>query len=267
MEWLASASAVNLVIIGAFLIAALLIVVRNVKTLKVGKAELSAGERTKDDRKLFIEIMNFTWKLNDGIDEGERFYKKQARREVKERIHSYAVLMKAAYRKKLLEKNPDDYRLTYAAFTEAFDGQFYMKQMLVLMDCYEHNHISDLGDSELKDRARGLYVQISDLFKEMFMESWLEEMCPYEDLRDACFEIEESVNELLFKCLKDIQTTLRQLYRMRTALQNVKNAAYAWTIEKGPLPAKVASLADQFFEPVKGLNADRVNECLEAMRL
>ena len=278
MEWLSKMSTANLIVLGivsliaiGIVAVALVFVVKNIQSVKFGKAEINGKTQkeieAKEDRKLFIEIMNFSWKLNQQLADGESFYKKQARREIKERIYNYAALMKSTYRKNIMNKNPGDYKMTYAAFTETLDGQFYMKQMLVMMDCYEHNHISNASDETLRQKADEVYAQIASAFREYFQEPWLEEMCDYEDLRSACFEIEPKVKQMLFQCLKEIQKTLQQLYKMRTAIQNVKNAAFAWIIEKGSLPIQVDALVETFFEPVQGLNVDRVNECLDLMRL
>lgn len=271
MEWLSSISTANLIIVAVFLLAVAFLVVKNIKQIKVGKAEIISKERkeseAKEDRKIFVEMMNFSWRLNQELADGEHFYKKQARREVKDRLYSYSVLVKSAYRKTLSEKNPEDYKMTYAAFASTLDGQFYMKVMQILMDLYEHNHITYITESELREKSREVYKQIVCVFQDLFMEPWLAEMCDYKDLQDTCLSIEGKVNEELFETLKEIQRTLSQLYKMRTAIQNIKNCTSAWIIEKGLLPVQAEAMVDTFFEPVKGLNVDRVNEYLGLIKL
>ena len=60
---------------------------------------------------------------------------------------------------------------------------------------------------------------------------------------------------------------LELLYNMRKAIQNIKNCASAWIIENGLLPVQAEAMVDTFFEPVKGLNVDRVNEFLKLINL
>ena len=271
MDFLAKLSSANMVILGIVFLAALLIVVKHIQSVKVGKAEIISKEKkeseAKEDRKIFVEMMNFSWRLNQELTDGEHFYKKQARRLIKERLYTYSVLIKSAYRKVLSEKNPDDYKLTYAAFTSTLDGQFYMKVVQILMDCYEHNHITNISESELKEKSNEIYRQIVCVFQDFFMEPWLAEMCDYKDLQNTCIAIEDKVREMLFETMKEIQKTLGQLYKMRTAIQNIKNCTSAWIIEKGLLPVQAEAMVDTFFEPVKGLNVDRVNEYLGLIKL
>lgn len=278
MDFITKLDAKNLVIFGSFAIAGLLIalaavaiVASRVQSVKIGKAEISGQTKkeseAKEDRKIFVEMMNFSWRLNQELADGEHFYKKQARREIKDHLYAYSVLIKSAYRKVLVDKNPDDYKLTYAAFVSTLDGQFYMRVMQVLMDCYEHNHITNVSELELRKKSDELYFQIVLIFQDFFMEPWLEEMCDYRDLQNACKSIEVKVKDMLFEAIKDIQTTLRQLYNMRTAIQNIKNCASAWIIENGLLPVQAEAMVDTFFEPVKGLNVDGVNEFLKLINL
>lgn len=271
MDFITKLSSANLIIFGVIFLGALLIVVKHIQSVKVGKAEITSKAKqeseAKEDRKIFVEMMNFSWRLNQELSDGEHFYKKQARREIKDHLYSYSILIKSAYRKVLIEKNPEDYKLTYAAFTSTLDGQFYMKVMQVLMDCYEHNHITNISELELRKKSDELYGQIVCVFQDFFMEPWLEEMCDYKDLQNACLNIESEVKEMLFSAVKGIQTTLIQLYNMRTAIQNIKNCTSAWIIEKGLLPVQAEAMVDTFFEPVKGLNVDRVNEYLKLITL
>lgn len=271
MDWITQLSTVNLVIIGIVVLMAVYIIVTRIQSVKLGKAEIISKEKkeseAKEDRKIFVEMMNFSWRLNQELSDGEHFYKKQVRREIKDRLYSYSVLIKSAYRKVLIEKNPDDYKLTYAAFTSTLDGQFYMKIMQILMDCYEHNHITNISESELREKSNEIYKQIVCVFQDFFMEPWLAEMCNYKDLQDTCVSIQDKVCEMLFETMKEIQKTLSQLYKMRTAIQNIKNCTSAWIIENGLLPVQAEAMVDTFFEPVKGLNVDRVNEYLGLIKL
>lgn len=269
MSWITQISPVNLIILGFVSLCAVFIFVKNVASFKFGKAEVkvSSDEKSKEDRKIFVEIMNFSWKLNQELSDGEHFYKKQARREIKDHLYAYEILVKSAYKKVLMEKNPSDYKLTYSSFAATLDGQFYMKLMQILMDCYEHNHITTLSEPKLREKSEVLYWHIVGVFKEHFQEPWLEEMCDYFDLQKACQSIENDVKEMLFDTMKDIQQSLIQLYKMRTAIQNVRNSTSAWIIENGLLPAQAESMVETFFEPVKGLNVDRVNEYLELIRI
>ena len=142
-----------------------------------------------------------------------------------------------------------------------------MKVMQFLMDCYEHNHITNISETELRKKSDEIYGQIVCIFQDFFMEHWLEEMCDYKDLQNACLNIESEVRNMLFAVMKEIQTTLIQLYNMRTAIQNIKNCTSAWIIEKGLLPVQAEAMVDTFFEPVKGLNVDRVQEYLELIKI
>lgn len=269
MDWLAKISTPNLIVLGIVALGAVFIIIKNIASFKFGKAEIKTDseDKSKEDRKIFVEIMNFSWKLNQELADGEHFYKKQARREIKDHLYAYEILIKSAYRKVLMEKNPNDYKLTYSSFTATLDGQFYMKLMQILMDCYEHNHISTISEQKLKEKSDALYWQIVGVFKEHFQEPWLEEMCEYMDLQKACQSIEDEVKDMLFKTMKDIQASLVQLYKMRTAIQNVRNSTSAWIIENGLLPPQAESMVETFFEPVKGLNVDRVNEYLELIKI
>lgn len=268
MEWLANIGTLNLGIVGAVVLAALWIVARNFKTLKVGKAELTRrDDALKDSRTIMVEVMDFTWKVNSELTEGEDFYKKQARREIKDELYKYSLLLKTEYLSALRAKQDDGYRLTYSCVAATLDGQCYMKMLQLFMDLYEHNHISRLTETELKGKASEVYGQCTSIFKEHFTEPWLEEMCDYDDLRAVCERIAPSVEEMCLRCLKAIQECLRQLYALRTAIQNIRNATSLWIIERGLLPAEATGLAENFFEPNKGLNVDNVNKYLGLVKM
>lgn len=264
-----NSSSINVTIVCFALVVIIKIILKKVDTIKAGKdgIELSKETFQKDNRTVMVEIMNFTWKINSELADGESFYKKLVRREIKDQLYWYSNIMKTEYLGLLKQKYNDDYRLTYASFTATLDGQCYMKMLQVFMDLYEHNHITNLDEEQLKNKAHALYEQCTIIFKELFMEPWLEEMCDYNDLKETCQKLSPKVEEMCYNSLIAVRNTLRQLYSLRTALQNVRNATSCWIIEKGLLPPEAEGLAENFFEPNKGLNVDNVNKYLDLIKL
>jgi len=269
LDFIQNSSSVNVGIVSIAIIVIVKIIIKKMDNFKAGKdgIELSKETFQKDNRTVMVEIMNFTWKINSELTEGEQFYKKLIRREIKDQFYWYSNVMKTEYLGLLKEKYGQDYRLTYSSFTATLDGQCYMKMLQIFMDLYEHNHITQLSEPELRNKASELYQQCTIVFKELFMEPWLEEMCDYEDLKATCQKLSPKVEEMCYKSLISVRDTLKQLYALRTALQNVRNQTSCWIIEKGLLPPEAESLAENFFEPNKGLNVDNVNKYLKLIEL
>ena len=264
-----NASPLNVAIVCAAIVATIALILRKADSIKAGKdgIEFTKEKFEKDNRTVMVEIMNFTWKINSELTEGEQFYKKLIRREIKDQLYWYSNIMKTEYLSLLKEKYNQDYHLTYSSFTATLDGQCYMKMLQIFMDLYEHNHITQLSEQELRNRASEIYQQCTIVFKELFMEPWLEEMCDYNDLKETCQKLSPKVEEMCYKSLIMVRNTLRQLYALRTALQNVRNQTSCWIIEKGLLPPEGESLAENFFEPNKGLNVDNVDKYLKLITL
>ena len=270
IDFFKNSSSLNVAIACITVVAVVVILTKKFGNIKAGKNGLELVNKDsveKDNRTVMVEIMNFTWKINNELSDGERFYKKLVRREVKERLYRYSTLVKTEYLGVLRDKYPGDYKLTYSCFTSTLDGQCYMKMLQLFMDLYEHNHISNMNETERKAKAHDVYLQCTSIFKEQFMEPWLEEMCNYEDLQNVCLRLVPKVEDMCLETLTVIQNTLKQLYSLRVALQNVRNATSAWIIEKGLLPPEAEGLAENFFEPNKGLNVDNVNNYLNLIKL
>lgn len=270
VDFFKNSSSLNVAIACVTVVAVVVILTKKFGNIKAGKNGLELVNKDsveKDNRTVMVEIMNFTWKINNELSDGERFYKKLVRREIKEQLYRYSTLVKTEYLGVLREKHPEDYKLTYSCFASTLDGQCYMKMLQLFMDLYEHNHISNMNEVESKVKAHEIYGQCMMIFKEHFMEPWLEEMCNYEDLQNVCIGLAPKVEGMCFEALGIIQSTLKQLYALRTALQNVRNATSAWIIEKGLLPPEAEGLAENFFEPNKGLNVNNINQYLELIKL
>ena len=270
IDFFKNSSSINVISACITFLIVIIIISKKFGNIKAGKngVELTNQENLeKDNRTVMVEIMNFTWKINNELSDGEHFYKKLIRREIKEQLYRYSTLVKTEYLGTLRDKYPDDYKLTYSCFTSTLDGQCYMKMLQLFMDLYEHNHISNLSENETRQKAHEVYEQCTMIFKEQFMEPWLEEMCDYEDLHNTCIHLIPKVEEMCIESVKTIQSALKQLYALRTALQNVRNATSAWIIEKGLLPPEANGLAENFFEPNKGLNVDNVNNYLNLIKL
>lgn len=269
IEGLKAASPVNVAIVCGAVVAVAALVLRKADSIKAGKngIEFTKERFEKDNRTVMVEIMNFTWKINSELSDGEHFYKKLIRREIKDQLYWYSNVMKTEYLGLLKEKYGQDYRLTYSSFTATLDGQCYMKMLQIFMDLYEHNHITQLNEEQLRRKSADVYQQCSIVFKELFMEPWLEEMCDYNDLKETCQKLSPKVEDMCYKSLLIVRDTLKQLYALRTALQNVRNQTSCWIIEKGLLPPEAESLAENFFEPNKGLNVDNVNNYLKLISL
>lgn len=268
LETLAAWPPLNLVIIGIFALGAIWIVLAKVKVLKAGKIEATVKDSSLDEnRRMVVETMNFSFFLSQELVDGERFYKKAVRRKVRENIERFALTLKSRYRKFLHEKGEEGYQLTYADFCSILDGAFSTNTLRLLMDVYENNHITNLTKAELDERAEDLYWQVVCLFKKFFQETWLDEMCPYEDLQKICQELRSESMENMKDNLDVIQSNLKQLFALRLAIQNVRDKTSAWIVEKGLLPTEAIGLVDSFVEPNKGLNAGRVESYLNLIKM
>ena len=242
------------------------ILIRNINNLEFGKAKINV-QNERENRRILIDSMNFSWNLNQELVDGEQFYKRQMRGILKEKVYQYSVMLKGEFRKALAEKYPEDYKLTYASFTSTLDGVFYARTIQFFMDCYENNHVTDLSQDELRKRSQELYEQMTCVFKDIFQGPWLDEMCDYSVLRDSCLKIKPNVEQITFAILCSIQRCLLQLYKLRGAIQNVKDQTARWIVEKGLLPSEAAGLVGTFVETNHGLNVDTLNKYLKLIKL
>lgn len=271
MNFLKDLSVMQMATLGAFVLCAIWIVIRGIggkaKKIKFGNVEIDAGEKEKEDRKVLAEIVNFTWSLNEELSDGVHYFKRAARRDVKVALHDYEVFLKMKYLTHLKQNFPNTYEATYTAFCSELSGQFHNSQMMILLDLYEHNHISQMNDAELQQKANELYGQMAVLFQERFQGQWPKDLLDYGDLYGVCRAAKGEVIEMLYKIVVKLQAELKSLYKMQRMLQDVRNATTAWIVEKGLLPVKAMGLVGTFFEEGKGFNSARVNEFLELIKL
>ena len=268
IDSLSSWPALNLLILGLFIVAIVWIVLSKVKSFKAGKIEATVRDsHTDENRRMVVETMNFSFCLSQELVDGEWFYKKAVRRKIRENIERYAIALKSKYRKFLHENRNEDYQLTYADFCSILDGAFSTNTLRLLMDVYENNHITNLTKAELDEKADGLYWQVVCIFKKFFQETWLDEMCPYEDLQKICQGFQNEAMEIMRDNLEVIQTNLKQLFALRQAVQNIRDRTSIWIVEKGLLPPEAMGLVDSFVEPNKGLNASRVEDYLNLIQI
>lgn len=242
------------------------ILIKNIRNFEFGKAKINV-KNERESRRILIESMNFSWNLNQELADGEQFYKRQMRGILKEKTYQYSVMLKSEYRKALADKYPDDYKLTYASFASTLDGVFYARTIQFFMDCYENNHVTDLSQEELVKRSHELYDQMSCIFRDVFQGPWLDEMCDYSVLQGCCIKMKPDAEQMTFSILCSIQRCLLQLYKLRSAIQNVKDQTARWIVEKGLLPSEAVGLVGTFVETNHGLNVDRVNNYLDLIRL
>jgi len=273
MNFISSMSTPNLIVLCIAAIIAVYIIVKGIKKFKFGKVEFDNSTPTvieninKDSRKISVEIMNFVWKLANEQIEAEHNYKRNVRRTVKRYLNDYIILIKNRYLHQLKNRMPDDYQLPYYYVSSELNGMYYMNQVQLFMDLYEHNHITNYDDDQIRKKSKEIFDQIANLFIEHFTNRWLDEMPGYEELRDISLRAEQDVEELIYKLLKEIINTLKQLYRMRVVLQNVRNETSLWIVENGLLPVQAYSLVDSFFMEDKGLNIDTINQYLDLIRV
>ena len=291
METLTKLSTSNLIIIGLVLIIVVYIIVKSVKKFKFGKLEfdntnghtnssindkpqsidlnsqMSSLPKDKFNRILTVEVMNFTWRLSQEQKDAESYYKKTARRLIKQHIYDYEALLKGKYLTVLKENYPDDYKLIFYCFSSELSGQYYMNQMQIFMDLYEHNHITDLSDDELRTKAKEVYIQMTSLFQEHFRDSNVNDIVDYSVLHNVCNEIKGDVINRTYTTIKDIQSVLKRLYKARESLQEVRNCTSTWIIEKGLLPIHADALVSGFFEEDKGINMNTINQYLDMIKI
>ena len=256
----------NFICLCVAVVALAFILIRNIKNFEFGKAKVTV-QSDKENRRVLIDSMNFSWNLNQELADGEQFYKRQMRGILKEKTYQYSVMIKGEFRKALAEKYPDDYKLTYATFASTLDGVFYARTIQFFMDCYKNNHVTDLSQEELVKRSRELYDQMSCIFRDVFQGPWLDEMCDYSVLHECCMKMKQDAEQMTFSILCSIQRCLLQLYKLRGAIQNVKDCTARWIVEKGLLPSEAAGLVGTFVETNHGLNVDRVNKYIDLIKL
>ena len=263
-DFITKSSPVNLIIAGAVVLLAILIVVKTVKelTLKFGNNTLSfSGRKTQNEIvKVVTEYADFKYKIKEEQLEGLNDLHEQAKRVVAVQLDQYIRRLTSDYIQILSEIN-NNTNITINVFSLMVQ-LLYNKMFKFLMDIYEKNHLKDKSDIELKELSDVDYMRLADIFREFVQMNWFSELGSYEPLHKVCVKEETFVKALVLQILTSFRDLSRQRYELINTINDIDCRVREKVQSTGKLPINAISILSDLYIPGTGLNTNSVENWL-----
>lgn len=265
-DFITNSTPVNLIIIGAFIIIALILILKAVKELsfKFGNNTFSfSGKKTQLEAiKVVTDYADFKYKIKEEQAEGITDLHSQAKRTVTVQLNQYVKRITVDYIGALNKKGGDiDTNLTINIFSLLM-RLLYNEMYKFCMEIYERNHLKDKSDSELKELAETNYQRLADIFRSFMQVNWLDVMGKYDILHDVCVEEMDFVRGLMFQILVSFRDLSRQKYELINTINDIDCKVRSKVQESGALPTNAISILSDLYIPGTGLNRNSVEKWL-----
>lgn len=263
-DFITNSTPVNLIIIGAFIIIALILILKAVKELsfKFGNNTFSfSSKKTQLEAiKVVTDYADFKYKIKEEQAEGTTDLHSQAKRTVTVQLNQYVKRITVDYIGALNKKGGDiDTNLTINIFSLLM-RLLYNEMYKFCMEIYERNHLKDKSDSELKELAETNYQRLADIFRSFMQVNWLDVMGKYDILHDVCVEEMDFVRDLMFQILVSFRDLSRQKYELINTINDIDCKVRSKVQESGALPINAISILSDLYIPGTGLNRNSVEK-------
>jgi len=265
-DFITNSTPVNLIIIGAFIIIALILILKAVKELsfKFGNNTFSfSSKKTQLEAiKVVTDYADFKYKIKEEQAEGITDLHSQAKRTVTVQLNQYVKRITVDYIGALNKKGAEiDTNLTINIFTLLM-RLLYNEMYKFCMEIYECNHLNDKSDSELKELSEINYQRLADIFRSFMQVNWLDVMGKYEVLHDVCVSEMDFVRGLMFQILVSFRDLSRQKYELINTINDIDCRVRSKVQESGALPTNAISILSDLYIPGTGLNRNSVEKWL-----
>lgn len=265
-DFITNSTPVNLIITGAFIIIALILILKAVKELsfKFGNNTFSfSSKKTQLEAiKVVTDYADFKYKIKEEQAEGITDLHSQAKRTVTVQLNQYVKRITVDYISALNKKGGDiDTNLTINIFSLLM-RLLYNEMYKFCMEIYERNHLKDKSDSELKELAETNYQRLADIFRSFMQVNWLDVMGKYDILHDVCVSEIDFVRGLMFQILVSFRDLSRQKYELINTINDIDCKVRSKVQESGALPTNAISILSDLYIPGTGLNRNSVEKWL-----
>lgn len=265
-DFITNSTPVNLIIIGAFIIIALILILKAVKGLsfKFGNNTFSFYSRKTrlEAIKVVTDYADFKYKIKEEQTEGITDLHSQAKRTVTVQLNQYVKRITVDYISALNKKGGDiDTNLTINIFSLLM-RLLYNEMYKFCMEIYERNHLKDKSDSELKELAETNYQRLADIFRSFMQVNWLDVMGKYDILHEVCVSEMDFVRGLMFQILVSFRDLRRQKYELINTINDIDCKVRSKVQESGALPTNAISILSDLYIPGTGLNRNSVEKWL-----
>ena len=266
LELISKCSPINLVIIGLFGVAFVLILVKAIKelTLKIGDKSLSfsSGKTRSEIVKVVTDYADFKYRIKEEQNEGVQDLHSQAKRAVTVQMEQYVKRITVDYINSLNEvKGCENKVLTINIFSLLL-RILYNEMFKFCMEIYEKNHLKDKSDSELKELANANYQRLVDMFKEFMQMNWLDIMGSYNVLHEVCLNEMDFVKGLMYQILFSFRDLSKQKYELINTINDIDCKVRKEAQNTGELPSNAISIISDLYISGTGLNKNSVEKWL-----